>query len=163
MRRRIAMEWSTIPEDVQQLLVDIDAFIERDIKPLEAANPDLFDHRREFTRTDVERGGIPTERWREMLAEARRRAIAAGLYKLPFPSAIGGSDLSNFTMAVVREHLAKRGPGLHAELSHEASVLANQPLALVLHEYGTEEQKRQYLDPLVNGDIYLAFGLTEPA
>src|SRR5918997_5165134 len=156
------MEWSTIPENVQQLLADLDEFIEREIRPLEEANPELFDHRREFTRTDVERGGIPTERWREMLAEARRRAIAAGLYKLPFPSAIGGSDGSNFAMAVVREHLAKRGPGLHAELSHEASVVANQPLALVLHEYGTEEQKQQYLWPLINGEIELAFGLTEP-
>src|SRR4051812_27174676 len=156
------MEWSTIPEDVQQLLVDIDEFIEREIKPLEEENPDLFDHRREFTRTDVERGGIPTERWREMLAEARRRSIAAGLYKLPFPSDIGGGDLSNLAMAVVREHLAKRGPGLHAELSHEASVLANQPLVLVLHEYGTEEQKRDYMLPLSNGEIELAFGLTEP-
>src|SRR3954462_3070881 len=156
------MEWSTIPEDVQQLLVDIDEFIARGIKPLEEENPERFDHRRELTRTDVERGGIPTERWREMLAEARRRSIAAGFYKLPFPSAIGGSDLSNYAMAVVREHLAKRGPGLHAELSHEASVVANQPLALVLHEYGTEEQKQQYLYPLINGEIELAFGLTEP-
>ena len=65
-------------------------------------------------------------------------------------------------MAVVREHLAKRGPGLHAELSHEASVLANQPLVLVLHEYGTEEQKQRYMHPLANGEIELAFGLTEP-
>src|SRR4051812_50223298 len=94
------MEWSTIPDDVQQLLVDIDEFIEREIKPLEEANPELFDHRREFTRTDVERGGIPTERWREMLAEARRRSIAAGFYKLPFPSAIGGKALWNFNIAV---------------------------------------------------------------
>ena len=66
------MEWSTIPDDVQQLLVDIDEFIERELKPLEEANPELFDHRREFTRTDVERGGIPTERWREMMATRGR-------------------------------------------------------------------------------------------
>jgi alkylation response protein AidB-like acyl-CoA dehydrogenase len=65
-------------------------------------------------------------------------------------------------MAVIREHLARRGPGLHAELSHEASVVANEPLALVLHEYGTLEQKQRYLKPLVNGEISLAFGLTEP-
>jgi alkylation response protein AidB-like acyl-CoA dehydrogenase len=65
-------------------------------------------------------------------------------------------------MAIIREHLARRGPGLHAELSHEASVVANEPLALVLHEYGTPEQKQQYLEPLVNGEISLAFGLTEP-
>ena len=50
---------------------NIDEFIDRELKPLEEANPDLFDHRREFTRTDVERGGIPTVRWRELLATAR--------------------------------------------------------------------------------------------
>jgi acyl-CoA dehydrogenase len=156
------MEWTTIPEDVQQLLDDIDAFIDRELKPIEEANPEHFDHRREFTRTDVERGGIPTERWRELLAQARRLSIEAGFYKYPFPAALGGQDGSNLAMAIVREHLARRGPGLHAELSHEASVIANEPLALVLHEYGTEEQKQQYLEPLVNGEISLAFGLTEP-
>jgi alkylation response protein AidB-like acyl-CoA dehydrogenase len=155
------MEWS-IPEDVRRLLTEMDEFIERELVPLEQANPELFDHRREFTRTDLERGGIPTVRWRALLAEARRRSIDAGFYKYPFPTALGGSDGSNLAMAIIREHLAARGPGLHAELSHEASVVANEPLALVLHEYGTEEQKQQYLQPLVNGEIYLAFGLTEP-
>jgi alkylation response protein AidB-like acyl-CoA dehydrogenase len=155
------MEWS-IPEDVRRLLTEMDEFIERELVPLEQSNPELFDHRREFTRTDLERGGIPTARWRELLAEARRRSIDAGFYKYPFPTALGGSDGSNLAMAIIREHLAARGPGLHAELSHEASVVANEPLALVLHEYGTEEQKQQYLRPLVNGEIYLAFGLTEP-
>ncbi|MFZ0974615.1 MAG: acyl-CoA dehydrogenase family protein [Solirubrobacteraceae bacterium] len=155
------MDWS-IPPYVTQLLANIDDFIERELRPLEEANPDLFDHRREFTRTDVERGGIPTVRWRELLAQARGLSIAAGLYKYPFPAALGGSDGSNLAMAIIREHLARRGPGLHAELSHEASVVANEPLALVLHEYGTAEQKQQYLAPLVNGEIHLAFGLTEP-
>lgn len=155
------MDW-TIPPYLTELLANMDEFIDRELKPLEAANPDLFDHRREFTRTDVERGGIPTTRWREMLYQARQLSIDAGFYKYPFPAALGGSDGSNLAMAIIREHLAKRGPGLHAELSHEASAVANEPLALVLHEYGTEEQKQQYLTPLVNGEIYLAFGLTEP-
>ena len=152
----------SIPADVTELLAAIDAFIERELVPLQEANPDLFDHRREFTRTDVERGGIPTARWRDMLAQARRRAIDAGLYQYPFPAALGGSDGSNLAMAIIREHLAHRGPGLHAELTHEASVVANEPLVLVLHEYGTPEQKQRYLEPLVDGRIAIAFALTEP-
>ena len=152
----------SIPADVTDLLASIDAFIDRELVPIQEANPDLFDHRREFARTDVERGGIPTERWREVLARARRLAIDAGLYQYPFPAELGGSDGSNLAMALVREHLAHRGPGLHAELSHEASVVANEPLVLVLHEYGTPEQKRRYLDPLVDGRIQIAFALTEP-
>jgi alkylation response protein AidB-like acyl-CoA dehydrogenase len=152
----------SIPADVTELLSSIDAFIDRQLVPIQEANPDLFDHRREFARTDVERGGIPTERWREVLAQARRLAIDAGFYQYPFPAELGGSDGSNLAMALIREHLAHRGPGLHAELSHEASVVANEPLVLVLQEYGTPEQKRRYLEPLVDGRIAIAFALTEP-
>ena len=155
------MDWS-IPADVTELLEAIDVFIERELEPLQRANPDLFDHRREFTRTDVERGGIPTQRWRNLLAQVRRLAIDAGFYQYPFPAELGGGDGSNLAMAVIREHLAHRGPGLHAELSHEASVVANEPLVLVLHEYGTAEQKERYLTPLVDGRIAIACALTEP-
>jgi acyl-CoA dehydrogenase len=155
------LDWS-IPADVTELLGSIDAFIARELEPLQRANPDLFDHRREFARTDVARGGIPTQRWRDLLAQVRRLAIDAGFYQYPFPAELGGSDGSNLAMAVIREHLAHRGPGLHAELSHEASVVANEPLVLVLHEYGTDEQRQRYLRPLVDGRIAIAFALTEP-
>jgi acyl-CoA dehydrogenase len=155
------LEWS-IPEEVTELLSSIDEFIDRDLAPIEAANREFFDHRREFSRTDLQRGGIPTERWRELLAQARDLSIQAGFYKYPFPAELGGSDGSNLAMAIIREHLAHRGPGLHAELSHEASVVANEPLVLVLHEYGTPEQKRRYLHRLVDGAIAIAFALTEP-
>ncbi|MFC7506016.1 acyl-CoA dehydrogenase family protein, partial [Nocardioides sp. GCM10030258] len=113
-------------------------------------------------RTDVERGGIPTRRWREIMHEARVLADEAGFYRYPLPKELGGQDGSNVAMALIREHLARRGPGLHAELSHEASMVANVPLALVLHEYGTPEQKERYLERLVSGDMEMAFGLTEP-
>jgi acyl-CoA dehydrogenase len=155
------MDWS-IPEDVTSFIADLDEFIDTKIKPIEEANPEYFDHRREFSRTDLERGGIPTRRWREIMLEARKLADAAGFYRYPLPKALGGQDGSNVAMATIREHLAHRGPGLHAELSHEASMVANVPLALVLHEYGTPEQKEQHLERLVSGDMEMAFGLTEP-
>ncbi|MDR7254239.1 alkylation response protein AidB-like acyl-CoA dehydrogenase [Nocardioides sp. BE266] len=152
----------SIPEDVTTFLADLDHFIDTEIVPIEQANPEYFDHRREFSRTDVERGGIPTARWRELITEARKLADKAGFYRYPLPKELGGQDGTNVAMAVIREHLAHRGPGLHAELSHEASMVANVPLALVLHEYGTPEQKEQYLERYLAGDMEIAFGLTEP-
>jgi alkylation response protein AidB-like acyl-CoA dehydrogenase len=152
----------SIPQDVTDFIADLDRFIDEQIVPIEQANPEYFDHRREFSRTDVERDGIPTARWREIMHEARVLADKAGFYRYPLPAALGGQDGSNVAMAVIREHLARRGPGLHAELSHEASMVANLPLALVLHEYGTDEQKQAYLERLVSGDMEMAFGLTEP-
>lgn len=152
----------SIPEDVTEFIARLDEFIDTTITPIEEENPEYFDHRREFSRTDVDRGGIPTRRWREIMREARALADEAGFYRYPLPKALGGQDASNLAMAVIREHLAHRGPGLHAELSHEASMVANLPLALVLHEYGTDEQKDAYLERLVSGDMEMAFGLTEP-
>ena len=69
-----------IPEALARYLDELDAFIEREILPLEreADNQRFFDHRREDARTDWERGGLPSEEWEALLAEARRRADAAG-------------------------------------------------------------------------------------
>jgi acyl-CoA dehydrogenase len=152
----------SVPQDVTDFISRLDTFITDEIKPIEAEHPEYFDHRREFSRTDLERGGIATREWRELMYEARRRADKAGFYRYPLPTALGGSDGTNLAMAVIREHLAHLGPGLHAELSHEYSVVANLPLALVLLEYGTDEQREQYLERLVSGQMEFAFGLTEP-
>ena len=69
-----------VPQDIQLTLEAIDAFIEDEIRPLEAADDNIrfFDHRREWARTDFEGGGIPRADWEELLAEMRRRASAAG-------------------------------------------------------------------------------------
>src|SRR5438477_594496 len=52
-----------LPKDLAEYLVELDEFIEREIKPLELENDNVrfFDHRREDARTDWERGGLPNE------------------------------------------------------------------------------------------------------
>ena len=154
------MDWS-IPEDVTSFVAKLDTFIEQEIKPLETEHPQYFDHRREYARTDWERDGFPAQAWRELLHEMRRRADAAGFFRYPLPAALGGQDGSNLAMSYIREQLLTRGSGLHFPHSDEASVVANLPIALVLHEYGTPEQK-ELIEPLIRGDIEIAFGLTEP-
>ena len=79
-----------IPQYLKEYLDELDEFIENEIKPLEesADNIRFFDHRREDARTDWERGGLPNEEWEALLAEARRRADAAGHYRYPPPQGI---------------------------------------------------------------------------
>ena len=48
-----------IPAEIQATLRELDAFIEREIAPLERAHPQYFDHRREWARTDWENDGTP--------------------------------------------------------------------------------------------------------
>jgi acyl-CoA dehydrogenase len=65
-----------IPDDIQDTLDALDAFIEKEIKPLQAQddNERFFDHRREWARTDFENDGVPRADWEALLREMRRRA-----------------------------------------------------------------------------------------
>ena len=82
-----------LPEELQALLAEIDDFIEREIKPLEQEDDNIrfFDHRREDSRTDWDRGGLPNDEWEDLLrrpasgpttqastATPSRRSTAAG-------------------------------------------------------------------------------------
>jgi hypothetical protein len=50
-----------LPDTLIRLLADLDAFIEREILPLQAQddNERFFDHRREYARTDFVYGWVP--------------------------------------------------------------------------------------------------------
>ncbi|HEX6720127.1 MAG TPA: acyl-CoA dehydrogenase, partial [Burkholderiaceae bacterium] len=118
-----------LPADLIDYLAELDAFIARDIAPLQAAddNQRFFDHRREWARTDFEGGGLPRREWEALLAEARRRADRAGHLRFALPREVGGRDGSHLWMAVIREHLAAKGLGLHNDLQNEHSIVANNP------------------------------------
>jgi alkylation response protein AidB-like acyl-CoA dehydrogenase len=150
-----------IPDEIQELLADIDGFIEAEIEPLEAEHVQYFDERREHARTDWENGGVPAEEWEEVLGEMRRRADQAGFYRYALPERMGGMGGSNLGMAIIREHLAAKGPGLHNVLQTEASVVGNHQFPQILDRFGTEEQQ-EMIEDVIAGETVVAFGLTEP-
>ncbi|MGI8793363.1 MAG: acyl-CoA dehydrogenase family protein, partial [Acidimicrobiales bacterium] len=153
-----------IPKDLAEYLVELDEFIEREIKPIEQQDDNIrfFDHRREDARTDWERGGLPTPEWEALLAEARRRADHAGHYRYPFPKEFGGKDGTNLGMAVIREHFARKGLGLHNDLQNEHSVVGNNVGLMLMIHHGNETQKAEWIDDLAEGRRGFAFGITEP-
>ena len=152
----------SIPDDVLQKLAELDAFIHAEIEPLEREHIQFFDHRREYARTNWENDGVPNREWEAVLAEMRRRADAAGHLRYSLPTALGGADGSNLAMAIIREHLAARGLGLHNDLQSESSIVGNFPMVHMMFAFGTEAQKQQYLEGMITGEHRVAFGLTEP-
>jgi len=151
-----------IPTEIQQYLAELDAFIERDIKPLENEHRQYFDHRREHARTDWDDDGKPRREWEELLGEMRRRADRAGHLRFALPRELGGRDGSNLAMAIIREHLAHKGLGLHNDLQNESSIVGNFPQVHLMHRYGTPAQKARFLEAMITGEEAVAFGLTEP-
>jgi acyl-CoA dehydrogenase len=154
-----------IPADLIAYLAELDEFIEAEIRPLERQDDNIrfFDHRREDARTDWDRGGLPNRQWEELLAEARRRADAAGHYRYAFPAKYGGRDGTNLGMAVIREHLASKGLGLHCDLQNEHMIVGNNVGLLLMLEYGSPDQQADWIDDLAAGRKGFAFGITEPA
>ena len=86
-----------IPDDIQKILDQLDVFIEKEIKPLQAQddNERFFDHRREWARTDFENDGVPREDWEQLLREMRRRADEAGWLRLALPKEFGGQGATD--------------------------------------------------------------------
>lgn len=157
------MDFEIDPE-TRALLDGLDAFIEAEIRPLEQQDDNVrfFDHRREWARTDFEHGGVPRTEWEALLAEMRRRADRAGFLRLALPEDLGGVSASNLTMAIVREHLAAKGLGLHNDLQNESSIVGNFPTLLMMRDFGTPTQQAAFMEKIARGETRLAFGLTEP-
>ncbi|MGE0220180.1 acyl-CoA dehydrogenase family protein [Mycolicibacterium sp.] len=151
-----------LPDHLPGLLAEMDEFIETEIKPLEREHIQYFDQRREYARTDWDNGGIPRREWEALLAEMKRRADAAGWLRYGLPSKFGGRDGTNVDMAVIREHLAHKGLGLHNDLQDESSIVGNFPQVIMMDRFGTEAQKQEFIEALITGERGMAFGLTEP-
>jgi acyl-CoA dehydrogenase len=154
-----------LPADLLAYLRELDCFIDTQIKPLEDRddNQRFFDHRREWARTDFDHGGLPRPEWEALLKQARRLADAAGHWRFALPREVGGRDGSHLWMAVIREHLAAKGLGLHNDLQNEHSIVANNPFVLMLRDFGTPAQQADFIDGMLNERYRVTFGLTEAA
>lgn len=94
----------------------------------------------------------------ELLDGAKQKARDAGLWNFFLPNAETGEGLSNLDYAYIAAELGKN-PLASETLNCSAPDTGNME---VLERIGTEQQKEQWLKPLLAGEIRSAFAMTEP-
>jgi acyl-CoA dehydrogenase len=140
------MAWDFETDAEYQTLLDwADAFVRDEVEPL-----DLVWHQQEF---------VP-------LNEIRRKAIdplkdkvrRKGLWATHLGPDLGGQGYGQLKLALLNEILGRSqwAPivfGCQAPDTGNAEIIAH---------YGTPEQKQRYLQPLLDGELFSSYSMTEP-
>ncbi|MDQ5814778.1 MAG: acyl-CoA dehydrogenase family protein [Actinomycetota bacterium] len=129
-----------IPAEYAELQRGVTDFIDRELRPLEE---------RELDRDKDE---VPIH----LRDRVRRRSAELGFYAADFPQDLGGSDLPQLGMVLLREAAARSG----CRLAAFATYGPEGPTGVLLS--ATDEQKKKYLVPLVSAEKSMCFALTEP-
>jgi short/branched chain acyl-CoA dehydrogenase len=93
----------------------------------------------------------------ELPMDIVRQMAEMGLFGLPFPEEYGGQGADYLTLCLAIEELARVDSSIAITLEAAVGLGANP-----IHRFGTEDQKRRWLQPMCRGEILGAFGLTEP-
>ncbi len=139
----MAFEYNT---RTQALLTRLQAFMDEQVYPREG----------EFFAQVAE-----GDRWRptRLVDELKAKARAQGLWNLFLPESTRGPGLTNLEYAPLCEAMGRViwSPEV---FNCSAPDTGNME---VLERYGTPEQQRRWLDPLLAGEIRSCFAMTEPA
>jgi len=135
---------------VNELRARVSAFMSEHIYPRERHFYDEVEN-----NTRLGKRWTPTT----LIEELKPKARAAGLWNLFLPASAHGAGLTNLEYAPLAE-LMGRVPWASEAFNCSAPDTGNME---TIERYGTPEQKKQWLEPLLRGEIRSAFAMTEPA
>lgn len=99
----------------------------------------------------------------ELLEGAKQKAKDSGLWNFFLPDTDYGSSLTNLDYAYIAAELGKSDVGSYLSASETLNCAAPDTGNMeVLERVGTPAQKKQWLVPLMNGEIRSAYAMTEP-
>jgi len=136
------------PSDrVQGLRERVRAFTEEHVLPVELEAVTALDEQ-----------VAPGTAYPELLVELRERARGEGLWNLFLPDEEHGAGLTNWEYGMLCEDMG-RSPVAPMVFNCSAPDTGNME---ILAEYGTDEQKERWLQPLLNDHVRSCFSMTEP-
>lgn len=131
-----------------ELVAKVNAFMEAEVYPAERILAEQIEE------------SVAIDRWSfpPIVQEIRAKAKAQGLWNFFDPSE-HGAGLTNLQYAPIAELTGRSIQMAPAAFNCAAPDTGNME---VLSMFGTEEQKKQWLEPLLEGTIRSAFAMTEP-
>src|SRR5713226_5956023 len=141
--RPMTFEYSGKVKDLERRLT---AFMDEHVYPNEAT-----------FRQQIAEG----DRWQptRIVEELKTKARVAGLWNLFLPESEYGAGLTNTEYAPLCEMMGRALPLAPEVFNCSAPDTGNME---VLVRYGTEEQRKRWLEPLLAGEIRSCFAMTEP-
>jgi acyl-CoA dehydrogenase len=140
------MSWDFETDPQFQAKLDwADRFVREEVEPLDLLWPGL-----QFTPLEGER--------RKVIAPLKERVRQQGLWATHLSPELGGQGFGQLKLALLNEILGRSSwaPivfGCQAPDTGNAEIIAH---------YGTAEQKERYLQPLLEGEIFSCYSMTEP-
>jgi len=134
----------TLPPHIEDYRKRYRAFVAEHLLPLEQ-DPSAYDDH-ENIRLDV-------------LEKMRVKAKAAGLWAPQMPKARGGQGLNVVGMAACYE---EANYSIFGPVTFNCAAPDDGDM-IVLNKIGTEEQKKRWLQPIIDGKVRSAIVMTEPA
>ncbi len=127
--------------------------------PLQLSDDELLlrDTVRKFAEDEVLPGELERDKAARFHEELVRKLAELGFLGVPVPEEYGGAGMSTLCYALVVEEIAKVSGSLALTLAAHTS-LGTMPIV----DFGTEEQKREFVPPLASGTYLGSFALTEP-
>src|SRR5258706_6233436 len=128
-----------VPESVREIRDRVKRFVEERCYPVEPLVEDRDDPKA-----------------REALRELMNSAKAEGLWALGHPQEIGGQGLPFLDYVYVNEVVGRSNLAMVALGTHSLQD------SIMLKEFASDEWRQKYLKPLVAGEIFPSFAMTEP-
>jgi acyl-CoA dehydrogenase len=140
------MSWDFETEPEFQARLDwVDSFVREEVEPLDL----LWEHE-QFVPLDPRRRKI-VDRLKE---EVRRQ----GMWATHLGPELGGQGYGQLKLALLNEIL---GRSLWASVVFGCQAPDTGNAEIIAH-YGTPEQKQRYLQPLLDGEMFSCYSMTEP-
>jgi alkylation response protein AidB-like acyl-CoA dehydrogenase len=146
----------SVPDEVEPLVKEIHEFIEAEVEPIEEEYADYLGS----PLTYLDENGRLVKEVHEAQSMVRRRAAEEGYYALHLPESVGGGGLSQREHFYIIEEIFRYGTGHGTGLTKSMLAWTEGPAAPLLHL--DEDQREQWLRPLVEGRETACIGITEP-